>query len=287
MRDKFLSTAFRAAISSACVLAAATAWAEVGTVAGAEGTAFIWRGGQAIEVKVGAPVELGDQLATGQPGRIKVVFQDDSVLTVSDDSRVTVDDQVFDASASKAHSAFSLLKGKVGAIVSDYYGKPGNSYEIKTETAVAGVRGTEFAMVYDPEAALTEVTGITGMVHVHSLANLAETGVLVTANESTTVARGQLPTAPRRVSDSFFKQRIDGFDFVGQGRSESLSGSHAIAVGNSVKVASAGVVTPGGAPGSENGVVRNVGSDGDATHLIGQPPLGVQQTGQLGIVFHH
>lgn len=274
------------ALAAGSLCLAGVAWAdEVGTVAGSEGTAFVWRGDQAIEAKIGTAIEIGDQLATGQPGRIKVVFQDDSVLTVSEDSRVTVDEQVFDASASKARSAFSLLKGKVGALVSDYYGKPGNSYEVKTETAVAGVRGTEFAMVYDPQASLTEVTGITGTVHVVSLANLAETGVLVTANESTSVARGQLPTVPRRVKDSLFKQRIDGLDFVGQGRPEGLGGAHAIALGNSVvKVAGAGLVTPGGAPG-EGSIVRNVGTDGDATHLIGQPPAGVQLTGQLGIVF--
>jgi hypothetical protein len=252
-------------------------------VAAAEGSAYIWRNGSSVQAVIGAAVQMGDQLATGRPGRMKVVFPDDSVLTVSEDSRVTVDDQVFSADAGKARSVFGLLRGKVNAAVSEYYRNPGNSYEIKTETAVAGVRGTEFAMTFDPDSALTEVTGIHGVVSVRSLNDLEGEGVLVTSNESTTVQRGQLPSAPKRINERLFRERIEGFEFVGHGRPESLVNAAAIASGGAVKVAAAGIVTQGAGPGLEGSVARNIGSEGDATSRIGQPPVSVRLTGQLGL----
>jgi hypothetical protein len=214
---------------------------------------------------------------------MKVAFQDDSVLTVSEDSRITVDEQVFAPADGKARSVFGLLRGKVNAAVSEYYRNPGNAYEIKTETAVAGVRGTEFAMTFDPEKALTEVTGIEGVVSVRSISDLEGTVVLVTANESTEVQRGQLPTSPRRINERMFRERIEGFEFIGHGRSESSINSTALASGGTVKVAGEGMVTQGAAPGLEHAVARNLGSEGDATSRIGQPPSSVRLIGQLGL----
>ncbi len=262
-------------------LAAAALAAEVGTVAAAEGSAYIWRDGASIQALIGTAVHKGDQLATGRPGRMKVVFQDDSVLTVSEDSRITVDDQIFGGDNGKARSVFGLLRGKVNAAVSEYYRNPGNAYEIKTETAVAGVRGTEFTITFDPEKELTEVVGIAGTVSVRSMSDLEGSGVLVTANESTSVQRGELPTAPRRVNEKMFRERLEGFQFIGHGRAES-SVNATLASGGVVKVASAGMVTQGAGAGLEGTTVRNIGCEGDATSRIGQPPSAINLTGQLG-----
>src|SRR5262249_31901961 len=121
---------------------------EVGTVAAVDGSAEIGRGGNWTTAAVGNPVHIGDELRTGRPGRLRVVFQDDSVLSVSDDSRVVVNEQMFDARKGTARALFNLLRGKITSVVSDYYHQPGAAYEVKTATAVAGVRGTEFAVEY-------------------------------------------------------------------------------------------------------------------------------------------
>ena len=130
-------------VAAALLLSAGVASAqEVGTVASVEGAAEIGNGGAWTAAATGSPVHRGDQLRTGTPGRMRVVFQDDSVLVVSESSFVTVNEQVFNPSTGKAKSYLELLQGKVSAVVGDYYNRAGNSYEIKTVTAVAGVRGT-------------------------------------------------------------------------------------------------------------------------------------------------
>jgi len=251
---------------------------EVGTVAEFEGSADIGRGGAWTPAAIGAPVEQGDQLRTGKPGRFKIVFQDDSVLSVSEQSLVVVSEQVFDPANSKARSYFDLIHGKLNSIVSDYYGRPGSSYQVKTATAVAGVRGTEFSVSYDPDDEITEVLGFNGKVEVHSLLDPSGPGVIITAHEATSVERGQLPTTPRRYNETFFRQQLEGFSFIGGGRFESVTTGHPLVSGSTVP-------RPDCAPK----VVPNTSAAGgvhDASTLIGQPPNVVKAvTGQLGISF--
>ncbi len=251
---------------------------EVGTVAELDGTVDIGRNGGWTSATIGAPIEPGDQLRTGKRGRLKVVFQDDSVLALSEQSLVVVNEQVFDPATNKTRSYFGLVRGKLNSIVSEYYGRPGTSYEVKTATAVAGVRGTEFTVSYDPDDAVTEVLGFSGQVQVHSLLDPAGPGVIITANESTTVAKGQLPTTPRRFNEKFFRQQLEGFSFIGGGRFESAAVSHPL-------VAGASVPRPECAPAVLPNVVATGGAH-DASTLIGQsPPVVKAVTGQLGISF--
>jgi FecR-like protein len=251
---------------------------EVGTVAGLDGTADIGRGGVWTPAAVGAPVEQGDQLRTGRPGRLKVVFQDDSVLSVSEESLVVVNEQVFDPANNKTRSYFDLVRGKLNSIVSDYYGRPGASYQVKTATAVAGVRGTEFSISYDPEDEVTEVLGFNGTVQVHSLLDPAGPGVIITANEATTVAQGRLPTLPQRYNESIIRHQLDGFNFIGGGRFESVSAGHPLVAGSTV-------LRPDRAPKVLPSVVAS-GGGRDASSLIGQSPVVLKAvTGQFGISF--
>ena len=266
-------------------LALPAAAAEVGTVAAMEGSAEIGRDGQWTAATVGAPILAKDELRTGQPGHLKVVFQDDSVLTLSDDSHLTVDRQVFNSKEEKAESLFGLLQGKVHALVSGYYGRPGAKFEIETPTAVGGVRGTEFLMSYDPATDLSKVIGITGVVSVHSTVDPTGPGVLITASEATSVPGGELPSEPEKLDDKTFKQYLQGIDFISM-RGTSLSTGHAI-------IAGAAVPQPDRAPAVAVGPAFNtLASNGpgglaqgpDASGLLGESPAAVKaMTGSLGI----
>jgi hypothetical protein len=277
----------------ALLMASLAAAQEVGTVAAVDGVGQIGTGGAWAPATIGSAVHRGDQLRTGTPGRMRIVFQDDSVLALSESSFVTVNEQVFNPATGKAKSFMELLQGKINAVVSDYYHRAGNTYEIKTVTAVAGVRGTEFSMTYNPDQDLTEVVGISGHVEVHSMIDPAGPGVLLTANEVSTVPRGQLPSRPHRLEETLFRQQLEGLDFIGGGRPESLTAGQALASGANVPAADrAASVTTTGATGA-GGVTSTQSTrvscfDMGAACLVGQSPDIVKNvTGRLGISLGH
>jgi hypothetical protein len=171
--------------------------------------------------ELAGPISQGDQVRTGRPGRIRIVFADESVLELAEGSLVTINEQVFDSSAGKAKTAIELLAGKVRALVSGYYQKSGNAYEIRTLTAVAGVRGTTFIVAYET-AGDTEIVGVEGYVSVYGMPQRGA-GVRVTTQEISVVASGVPPSPAKRLDDSAYQRFLSGFDFIGAGASQVVN----------------------------------------------------------------
>ena len=215
---------------------AQTGWAQdIGAVVEVEGTAEISRAGATTPAAIGASIAQGDVLRTSRPGRLVVVFQDNSVLTAGDDSELTVDSQVFDRDAGLARSVLRLLRGRIRTLVSEYYDRPGTEFRVETPTAVVGVRGTEFVIVFDPVAEVTDAVGVSGRAEVHSVIDEVGHGVFITAREITTVRRGQYPTSPpRRLDDEEFREYLEGLEFVGHGKPESLAAVQPLLTGSGV-----------------------------------------------------
>ena len=160
-------------IGAILLLASAVRAEDVGTVAAVRGAAEIGRGGVRTAAAVGMAVQLGDELHTGDDGQLRVVFRDDSVIDLTENSSLVVDQQVFDPAASSFSSVMRLVAGRARALVGEYYRTPGAAYQVETPTAVAGVRGTSFLVVYDPDSDATEVIGIDGRIEVRSLGERA------------------------------------------------------------------------------------------------------------------
>jgi len=207
---------------------------EIGTVAAVEGTAEIGRAGAWLPATSGAAIQQGDTLRTGKPGRLAVVFQDDSVVTVGDDSELVIDEQIFKPDAGIARSVMHLLRGRIRALVSEYYGRRGTEFRVETKTALVGVRGSEFIIVFDPVAEVTDAVGVGGRAEVHSVLDRVGHAVFITAHEITTVTRGRYPTPARRLDDESFGQYIQGLAFVGHGKSESLAAFQPLVSGSGV-----------------------------------------------------
>jgi hypothetical protein len=204
---------------------AATAWAqEIGTAIEAEGTVELVRSGSRTPLAIGAIANTGDEIRTGKPGRAVLVFDDDSVLVMGDDSHVRIDEHDFRPSALVVRSRLQLLQGRLRALVGERYRTANATYEVQTPTAFAVVQGTEFVMAYDPVAEVTDVVGVSNTVRVQSATDRAARGaVLVNPQELTTVAKGELPIPPHYIPDVRFRSYLEGLEFIGAGRPESLT----------------------------------------------------------------
>jgi hypothetical protein len=271
----------------------------VGSLATLEGLVEIGRADVFAAADVGAEVEVGDALRTGRPGRARVVFRDDSVLNVGEQSHVVIDEQVFNPEEGSFNSVLRLLSGKVRTLVSEYYREPTARYEIQSDTSVSGVRGTEFIVSYDAERQVTEVVGVSGEVTVRSVLIPVGEPVVIRRAEITTVARGQYPSPARRLEDEEFRQYLEGLQFIGDGLAENTFADHPLASGTLVPPPDrAGPVTAAAPPASSGGPISILAGPGgtvpgedqgapDVGSLLGEPPVAVvpPTSGDVGIPF--
>lgn len=248
---------------------------EIGTVATLEGTAEIGRGGTWLAAEVGFPVQQDDVLRTGTPGHLSVVFQDDTVLTLGDGSELSVSEHLF-APEGGSRSLIDLVSGTVSAVVSDYYRKPSSAYEVKTKTATAGVRGTEFVVTYEPADKITEVFVVDGRVEVTSVVDDVDNTVFLEASEVTYVRAGELPSAPSRFDEGVLRQRLDHINFIGESAFEGLAARSLIGV--NIRAARPPVASAAGSSDLERKRLF------EANDLLGQNPASVGRR-SLGIRF--
>jgi len=150
---------------------------EAGKVTYVAGDAFVIRDGEQLSLVEGDKVFSSDTLVTGERGRISLHMRDDSKVFIGRLSRIDVSEYVV-KEKSLISGAFNMLWGKVRFYVAKV-GK-GSSFNVSTQTAVLGVRGTEFLVtipipggITDPTAIklpasippeITKVVGIEGMV---------------------------------------------------------------------------------------------------------------------------
>ncbi len=103
------------------------------------GAPVLQRAGKRQPLAVGTPVALGDVVATDAAAKVKLLLADDSVLDIGPRSRVVLDALVLatDHRTVKLH----VLVGRFKLGIARFFGGT-SDYEVRTPTAVAGVRGT-------------------------------------------------------------------------------------------------------------------------------------------------
>ena len=98
----------------------------------------------AVPVKMGDTVNVGDILRTKSDGKAEITFIDNTAMTVGPKSRLGIDEYFYKADEEKRSASLKIYRGRAGfQIPKPVYPAEGSKFEMKTKTAVAGVRGTE------------------------------------------------------------------------------------------------------------------------------------------------
>jgi hypothetical protein len=153
MKTRFLKTALLTAVALAVAVPLAL-WAAQGA------SVVTYTAGQCFSGAGAAgpwkPVKQGDQIADGvhvktdAGAKLELTLMDGSVIRLGENTLF----QLETGKAKKDKSAaFSVALGKAWAKVKTVSG--GNKFEVKTKTAVAGVRGTVFSVLAMQDAATT------------------------------------------------------------------------------------------------------------------------------------
>jgi hypothetical protein len=115
---------------------------QVGQVATVQGTATVTRGNgaAAAALQVNDPVFKSDTLATGIDSALGVTFDDETTFSLSANTRIVVNEFVYQEGANGNAAAFSVAVG-TAAFVASLVAKTGDM-KITTPTATLGIRGT-------------------------------------------------------------------------------------------------------------------------------------------------
>jgi hypothetical protein len=134
----------RVASLIAGLLIASSAWADIGSVTEASGTAIIKRGKDTIQIVKGTEIKTNDKVET-KNGKVKIVFKDDTNVTVTESSSLIIDDFVYDPKSGAGKLGLKAAAGTV-RYVSGSIAKDPKNLKINTPTAAIAVRGTDFVM---------------------------------------------------------------------------------------------------------------------------------------------
>lgn len=126
------------------LLLASSSWANIGSVTEMSGAATIKRGKDTIAVAKGTIVEMNDKVET-KNGKVKIVFKDETTVSVTEHSALIIDDFVYDPKSGAGKLGLKAAAGTV-RYVSGAIAKDPKNVKINTPTASIAVRGTDFVM---------------------------------------------------------------------------------------------------------------------------------------------
>lgn len=128
------------------LLFAAGAHANIGSITELSGSAVeIKRGGTAIKAAKHTKIESNDTVSVGSDTKITITFEDGSTAKITANSKLVIDDFVYDPKGS-SKSAMRVTLGTVRMASGKIAKQNNKNVNIKTPTAAIAVRGTDFAM---------------------------------------------------------------------------------------------------------------------------------------------
>ena len=177
--------------------------------------------GEGVPAVAGMPLQDGDQVQVGADGKAELALSEDAVVSLGPDTRMTV------ADLQQAHTFLDLSVGSLVAKL-DWPKTPGRRLAVRSPTAVAAVRGTEFGVVVaaDGETSVGVFDHGAVAVTANDAPSVAET--LLAPHEEVRVPRNAAAEVVTRDGRAYLRSRPLDTLKPFQGRVESLRGRQEI-----------------------------------------------------------
>jgi hypothetical protein len=159
-------------------------------------------GQKAVPARIGMKVGQADKVISGKEGRAKIVMTDKNVLNISPDTELVIETYKFNEAKNEKNVSLNVLYGKVRATVNQKYDDDKNKFQVKTPSAVAGVRGTDFLTQYNSRTGASKIITFEGTVAVGrglDSSGRIKSPVLVPAGTFSLAVNTRPPTPPRAV----------------------------------------------------------------------------------------
>lgn len=198
---RWLAMLVNVSVALAPILPAYAQAARAGEVSARIPEASVSRTGLVQAADVGLPVEWNDLVVTAARGRVRITLGDGSLLNVGSDSRLLV----VQHNQQSRETDLTLRLGKLRSRLQRL--SPGQRFEIRTNTAVVGVIGTDFFV--EATATMTRVIVYEGMVLVRNINPSVAGEKRVAAGTSVLIYAGQPPFDPQATEPAEVLQSLD------------------------------------------------------------------------------
>ena len=120
----------------------------IGEIAESKGSSTIKRDKEAYTGEVGLGLQMNDNVVTGK-GRLRLDFIDDTRVDVTENSRMTIDEFIYDPATQKGALSMKATLGAVRYASVQIAKNSRQRVNIRTPSATINVRGTDFMMIID------------------------------------------------------------------------------------------------------------------------------------------
>jgi hypothetical protein len=186
------------------------AFASVGTIVEQTGPTAIERNKTNIESTKGTGIEMADTVKTAR-ARVGIQFEDNSTVQITEDSKLEIDEFVYDPQNNVGKVAIKVALGTVRMASGNIAHNNSDNVDIQTPTATIAVRGTDFSMSVDEigRSVIVLLPSCPPYIHDESLCKVGEISVItnggiVTLNkayQATVVnSRNSPPSTPKVIS---------------------------------------------------------------------------------------
>ena len=198
--------------------------ADIGSISELKGEALVNRSGESLTAELQLGVESYDDVRTAN-SRVGLTFIDDSVVRLTEHSKLILDEVIFDPDPSKSKIGLTFASGTARFITGKIGGINKENIKISTPTSQIGIRGTDFTVTVDELGRslvilLPDIDGISsGEITVETAAGLV---ILNKPYESTTTSVWESsPTQP--VTLDITLDLIDNMLIVNEPKEEEVA----------------------------------------------------------------
>jgi hypothetical protein len=130
------------------LLTSQISFAAVGKILEQTGPTEIVRNKKSIDSKVNSTIEMNDTVVTAK-SKAKLVFEDSTTVNITEQSKLVIDDFVYDPKKGSGKLAMRVALGTARYASGQIAKNDPQQVDVKTPTATVAVRGTDFSMTVD------------------------------------------------------------------------------------------------------------------------------------------
>ncbi|MCK4905216.1 FecR domain-containing protein [bacterium] len=139
-----------------------------------------------------------DTIKTGEDSKTSIFFVDETNVSIGPETTIKIEKLLCSPAKNHREGKMNVVMGKARFNVGKLFSKD-SSFEVRTPTAVAGVKGTSFIVQVTSEQ-LTQLMGLSGVVTVTNILPGIEGEVLLTSGVMISVEDGAPPGDPVPIS---------------------------------------------------------------------------------------